>query len=271
VIRAITLEVIVICLAAIIPAGIAPLAEAQSQTPADSSPSPGGLRPESRLALVRFVSGEFVKLVQPLPAEKRGFHYTARETFNDAELKKAIASHGAGLTPGERAQITRLIFKAKEIEVEINGGGKHHTRLLSHVQVSVGAGPEVAGTPPPGPAQRGGTLVLEYKGGVPDMMPDDLKRDLAPFLSFAGQHSATVNWVETLPPEMRQAVGEHRAVVGMTHEMVEAALGRPDKKVREHDENDNETEDWIYGEPPGKTIFVTFLGDKVVKVRQYPQ
>jgi hypothetical protein len=251
--------------------GAAARSAAQQQDAAKPSSSSVSLRSESRLELVRFVGGEFVKVVRPLPAEKHGYHYGPRESFSDADLKKALAKHGTGLGMDERAQITRLVINAKEIEVEINGGGKHHTHVLSHVQVSVGAGRETAGTPAPGPVQRGGTLVLEYKDGVPDMTPDELKRDLAPFLSFAGQHSSTVDWVETLPPAMKQAIGDHRAVVGMTHEMVAAALGRPSKKVREHDENDNETEDWIYGEPPGKTIFVTFLGDKVIKVRQFPE
>ena len=32
--------------------------------------------------------------------------------------------------------------------------------------------------------------------------------------------------------------------------MVIAALGRPDRKVREQDSEGNDTEDWIYGRPP---------------------
>jgi hypothetical protein len=51
--------------------------------------------------------------------------------------------------------------------------------------------------------------------------------------------------------------------------MVLAAMGRPERKVRERDADGNETEDWIYGTPPDKTVFVTFQGDKVVRVRQF--
>jgi hypothetical protein len=57
----------------------------------------------------------------------------------------------------------------------------------------------------------------------------------------------------------------------MDREMVLAALGRPDRKVREKGEDGSETEDWIYGKPPAKTIFVKFDGDKVTKVEQFPQ
>jgi hypothetical protein len=52
--------------------------------------------------------------------------------------------------------------------------------------------------------------------------------------------------------------------------MVIAAVGRPDKKVRERDEDGLETEDWIYGHPPSRTIFVKFAGEKVISVKQFP-
>ncbi len=59
-------------------------------------------------------------------------------------------------------------------------------------------------------------------------------------------------------------------MVGMDREMVIAAVGRPERKVRERDSNGLETEDWIYGQPPGKTVFVRFAGDHVVTIKQFP-
>ncbi len=103
------------------------------------------------------------------------------------------------------------------------------------------------------------------------MSPDDLKRILADFLDFSKERSAAVHWVDTLPPEFKQAIKDRRAVVGMNQEMVIAAVGRPDHKVRERNELGQETEDWIYGQPPAKTVFVTFIGDRVVRVQQFPQ
>ena len=45
------------------------------------------------------------------------------------------------------------------------------------------------------------------------------------------------------------------------------AKGKPSKKVR--DFNDGiETEDWIYGLPPGDIIFVTFEDDEVIKIKE---
>ena len=89
------------------------------------------------------------------------------------------------------------------------------------------------------------------------------------FLSFSKEQSAAVNWVDTLPPQFKDAIRDQKAVVGMDHEMVLAALGRPDHKVRERDPDGTETEDWIYGNPPARTVFVTFTGDKVVRVKEY--
>jgi hypothetical protein len=75
--------------------------------------------------------------------------------------------------------------------------------------------------------------------------------------------------VETLPPQFQQAIKDHQAIVGMDSEMVMAAMGRPDHKVRERDPDGKETEDWIYGTPPAKTTFVTFAGDNVVRVKEF--
>lgn len=77
--------------------------------------------------------------------------------------------------------------------------------------------------------------------------------------------------MDTLPPDVQKAIQDKRPTVGMDREMVIAALGRPDRKVREKGPDGGETEDWIYGHPPAKTIFVKFEGDKVTKVEQFPQ
>ncbi|MGH9771010.1 MAG: hypothetical protein ACRD4Q_04835, partial [Candidatus Acidiferrales bacterium] len=99
--------------------------------------------------------------------------------------------------------------------------------------------------------------------------PDDLKKQLSPLLDFSGETSAALNWIDTIPPEFRKDIGNHQAAVGMDEEMVIAALGRPEQKVRERDPDGNETEDWIYGNPPAKTTFVTFMARRVVRVKEF--
>lgn len=234
------------------------------------------LRPESRLQIIRYVSGEFVKAVKPLPAAKKGFRIHVGAPADEKELQQVLANQGAAVNPGDTAQITRIEFRDKEIVVELNGGSKGHKHWRDHVQIGLAGGgsrvpPVTTATSGPG-MQRGlgAALILEYGRPVPDMGPDDLKRDLSGFLDFNKERSAAVQWVDTLPPEYREAIKDRRALVGMDHDMVIAALGRPDQKVRERDEKGDETEDWIYGTPPAKTVFVTFSEDKVIRVKQFP-
>lgn len=227
------------------------------------------LTPESRLLLVRYVDGEFAKTVVPLPRGKKGLKIVAGKPLDPQVLKDTIRlAGGPASNAGETVQITRVEFLSHEIAIEINGGPSKHFHWREHIQVGVGSLPD-------SPAQNthpnegaGATIIVDYRRPIPDMSPDDLKRDLSVLLDFS-KHSATVNWVETLPPEFQQAIKDNKAIVGMDREMVIAALGRPDKKVRERTPEGDETEDWIYGTPPGKTIFVTFIGDKVIRVKEF--
>ncbi|OGB38978.1 MAG: hypothetical protein A2W72_04175 [Burkholderiales bacterium RIFCSPLOWO2_12_67_14] len=71
-----------------------------------------------------------------------------------------------------------------------------------------------------------------------------------------------------VPPEFQKAIEEKRAAEGMDRDMVVAALGQPTRKVRETKDG-VEQEDWIYGTPPLKVIFVTFEEEEVVRVQEY--
>jgi len=68
-------------------------------------------------------------------------------------------------------------------------------------------------------------------------------------------------------PEIRAAVEEKRAVEGMDKDQVFLALGQPKHKVRETKDG-QELEDWVYGTPPGRIIFVTFHDNKVIRVKE---
>lgn len=240
-----------------------------AQAPSGSSKSQP-LQGPSRILLIRDVDGEFAKAVQPLPAEKRGFKVLVGKPVDKQSLSDAVRLYGLAASPGDRVQITGIDFRAHEIVIQINGGAKKHFRLRDHLQVGVG---DLASAPPAQsyqPAQPpGSTLVLDYGRDVPDMSPEDLKHDLGVFLDFSKEHSASVNWIDTIPPQFKDAIQDHQAMVGMDSEMVLAAMGRPDHKVRERDDAGTETEDWIYGSPPSRTTFVTFVGDNVIRVKVY--
>ncbi|HLE36949.1 MAG TPA: hypothetical protein VI699_07365 [Candidatus Acidoferrales bacterium] len=247
---------------------------AEPQQPAKKSDR---LQPESRLQLVRYISGEFVKLVKPLPGGKKGFRIQVGQPLNEQVLRQLLANNGAAGSSGDMVQITKIEFKSQEIVLDINGGGKGRTRWRDRIQIQMGGSmPQATVTDSrnvaPVAQGQGATLILDFGRPLPDITVAEMKQTLADFLDFSKARSAAVHWVDTLPPQIQKAIQEQRVEVGMDREMVIAAIGRPERKVREKDpEGGFEIEDWIYGQPPGKTIFVRFAGDKVVSVKQYPQ
>ena len=259
---------------------------AQGATATAPSPAPAtrpraeSLQETSKLALIRYVSGEFAKATRPIPGGKDGFILNAGQPLKGDLLDRAVATHGAAINPGDRVQITKLEFRDKTIVVDLNGGGRGKHTFLDHLHLETnGAGmPQstVTSTNPDGSPTgmipgAGSTIFLDFPKNIPDLSPDELKGLLAPFLDFSRERSASVHWIDTLPPPMKQAIQDRRPALGMDREMVVAAIGRPEHKVRERDNSGNEIEDWIYGTPPDKTIFVEFTGNTVTSIKQFPQ
>lgn len=252
--------------------------EDQSQSAAQKASKKATLQESSKLELIRYVSGEFAKAAKPLPAGKEGFLLYAEKPLNQDLLDRAVATHGAAIHAGDQVQITKLDFKDHTIIVDVNGGGRGKKRFLDHVHLDMGGAPTMRGTTeaqevgPPGlQPGAGSTLYLEFNKTIPDLTPDELKKMLAPFLDFTRQRSATVMWIDTLPADIKKAIQERTPKVGMDREMVVAAIGKPGHKVRERDSEGQEIEDWIYGTPPDRTMFVRFVGDKVTQIKQFPQ
>lgn len=255
--------------------------QGQNGSGASAQKKSSTLQESSKLNLIRYVSGEFAKARKPIPGGKDGFIMPAEKPLDEESLNKAVTLHGAAVNTGDNAQITRLEFREHEIAVDVNGGGRPKKNWREHIQFGMGGGFPTASTTttdpngqqgPPGFQQgRGGTIFLQFSKNVPDLTPDQLKQLLSPFLDFSKERSASVHWIDTLPPEMKKAITERRPVVGMDREEVVAAIGKPDRKVRERDAQGNDTEDWIYGHPPEKTIFVHFTGERVTGIKQYPQ
>lgn len=250
-------------------AGVAS-ADTDAKSVQDDPQPAAQLQPESRLLLVRDVSGEFAKAVLGIPGGKKGFRVAVGKPVSAQALRDALRLQGTAAAPGDTVQITSVEFREHEIIVDINGGTKKHYHLRDHLQVGMGSGPADAPPPSSHPGEGvGGTLILDYHGAVPDLSPDQLKHDLSVMLDFSKQHSASTNWIDTLPPQFQEGIKYHRAVLGMNRETLIAAMGRPDKKVRERNDDGVETEDWIYGAPPEKTTFVTLVGDTVIRVREF--
>lgn len=261
--------------------------EAQTQTPAAAGAAANSkkgsvLSEPSKLSLIRYVSGEFAKAVKPLPGGKEGFILAVDKPLNEEYLDRTVATHGAAINSGDNCQITNLEFHDNSIVVDVNGGGRAKKHWRDRIQIGIGGTdpiPQATTTQPTGPDAgppgfqqgRGGTIYVTFPQKVPDLTPDQLKEILAPFLDFNKVRSASVHWIDTLPPATKKAITERHAIIGMDREEVVAAMGKPDRKVRERDTNGNDTEDWIYGHPPDKTVFVRFTSEHVTAIKQYPQ
>jgi hypothetical protein len=263
----------------VLPDELAGQQAAQSDSP--NKTKAATLQERSKLDLIRYVSGEFAKATRNLPAGKEGFLFYVGKPLSQEQLERAVATHGTAVHIGDSAQITKLEFRDHAIVVDVNGGGRGKKRWRDHIQIGMGGTIPTARTTTTTPDQESGppgiqpgmgsTIFLEFSKAVPDLTPEELKQLLSPFLDFAKQRSASVQWVDTLPPEMKKAIQERRPTVGMDREEVVAAIGKPEHKVRERDSEGNDIEDWIYGQPPSKTVFIRFMGDRVTSIKQYPQ
>jgi len=207
---------------------------------------------------------EFATVKKLLPRSKKPLPYEATGTY-DAKHWEAVGKEmGPAARLGDLIQITKVTLEDDKILLEINGGVKSGRRWFDRIEVGMGSrtSPISGG----GTATAGTNLAILFHKPLPPMKAADVKKILAPILDFE-KRSATEIYAETLPPEIQQAIKEKKAREGMDKEQVLMALGRPEHKTRETKDG-LELEDWIYGKPPGRIVFVTFNGNKVVKVKE---
>ena len=242
------------------------------------SSKPDRLAYSSRLALVRALAHEYAEVLVPLPAARKAKEAVLVDsdgTLNEDRLRKIMAKRGVAIETGTVVQITGIKFKKRHILLEVNGGGKiPGIKWYERIQI-IGAGGTVRPTSNPRSVPSGANwtpgsgsyIRIDFGRRIPELSPDEIRVILARVLAF-GKDTSTLPWIETIPEEFRDAIREKRALVGMNRDMVMAALGKPERKVREIGDDGQEYEDWIFGIPP-YLVFVTFLGDEVVQVREF--
>ena len=230
------------------------------------------LKPEMKVEIIRYIDGEFGKAAKAIPGKTGGFTIHVGKPIDDQSYQDALRLQGTAIGPGDPIQVTRVDFEARKIVLQLNGGAKKKFHLMDHLQIGLGGADTPPAQSPDDQPRRaeglGAVVVLDYGKPLPDVSPSEIKAELRPLIDFSKQPSAAVNWVETLPPAFQNAVRDHKALPGMDGKTVIAAIGRPDRKVREKNQDGVETEDWIYGNPPARTTFVTFIGDRVVRVEE---
>jgi len=226
------------------------------------------LTDENRIAIIRGVSSEYARARVTLPRGDKPVVLDEKGSYDDNALKALVLKYGPAVDAGQQLQITRIEFRTQEILFEINGGGKKKRKWSDHLQIGISGAPVPGTQPGAEPAASGSSLMLHFGHSVPNLTAAEVKQLLGRVLNFNPQ-SAAQSYVETLPPEFKDAVAKHEARVGMDRDMVIAALGRPDRKIREKNDEGIDQEQWIYGSPPSKVLFIVFEGDKVISIKEF--
>ncbi len=235
-----------------------------SLTLAGNTPPPK-MSKETREEIVHVFTAELVYIRANFPMGQTGLKLrNGTVTPTGPELEHLMALWGPAAKPGDRARISDVVFKDDHIHFEINGGPVKKQKWYQHITV-VGSSASVPVAPGDASANARGSFVdLYFDKYVPEIEGPELKQLLRPVFDFDSK-SALDAYLETVPPQVKEAIKNHHVLVGMNHEMVIYAMGRPPKKVRET-ANEVEYEEWIYGMPPQDVDFVRFVGDEVVRV-----
>ena len=198
-------------------------------------------------------------------------------------------------------QITKVTFQGDRLLFDINGGLTSGRHWYDNIQGGMGGGapmggPVGPGPTGPGPAGPGGPsspggpsaqdVQLPHRvqaghSNIGHVSSGDFSQTDGESSSAQCQENARADYgfqlrsaaqlySEPFLPEMQKddqrqdrQSGRHDPRRGAS-----TILGQPDNpKWRETTKDGIETEDWIYGKPPGKMTFVTFAGSKVIKVK----
>jgi len=222
----------------------------------------------SETEIIRKLLAEEAAARVDMPLGGEGVEVSDHGEINESKLKKQIQKNGMSIQAGRVVRVTNVEFGSKNIDIELDHGGKEKKHLSDHLQVSVGG----ASTPGPqqasAPKANGSKISLTFSSKVPPNLTfDQLQQLLVPVLDFTKKTIVSTN-IESLPPEFKEAVLAKEAVIGMDQDTVLLAMGVPDRKTLEK-VNGVEQEEWQYNGRGVKKTFVTFENNIVVGVREY--
>ncbi len=221
---------------------------------------------EDRIELTRGLTAEYGTVKILLPRSKKALEFNSDGTYDKKHWQEVARESGPAARAGDLVQITKISIDDDRIVFEINGGFKGGRKWYQGVQIGVNGGAPVPVSTNDSNAPGGTSIVLLFHKPLEPIKAAEVKKMLAPVVDFE-KHTVTENYIDSLPPEMQKAIKDKRVTEGMNHEQVVMAMGRPAHKSRETKDG-MELEDWVFGTAPGKITFVTFNGDKVIKVKE---
>jgi len=227
------------------------------------------LTEQDRIELVRGLLAEYATVKQLLPRAKKALPFEATGSYDKKVWEAASHEYGPAGRVGDLVHITRVLIEPDKLVLQINGGFNGGRKRYDNSQITGGVNGAGQVTPlgkGDSNAPGGTTIEILFHKPLEPMKAAEVKKMLAPVLDFE-KRSATQIYAEVLPPEVQTAIREKKVLEGMDRDQVLMALGRPAHKSRETQDG-IEIEDWVFGQPPGKIVFVTFNGSKVIKVKE---
>ena len=221
---------------------------------------------DERVELVRGLMAEYATAKAFLPRSKKPLLFHSDGTYDKKSWESVGREFGPAARVGDLIQITKVKLDDDRIVFEINHGMKGGRKWYDRIQVGTGTRTAPISSGSYSMAPSGTTIALIFPKRLSSIASGKVKEILAPVLDF-NMRSATEQYAETLPPGIKKAIEDKKAVEGMDKDQVLLALGQPRHKVRETKDG-VELEDWVYGTPPGRIVFVTFDGNKVVRVKE---
>jgi hypothetical protein len=231
-----------------------------------SLPAGSKLTNDERIELVRGLTAEYATVKALLPRSRKPLEFEAKGGYDKAAWAEIAKESGPAARTGDLVQVTKIDIEDDKIVLQINGGFKGGRKWYQGVQIGMGGNTAPVSNNTNDTNAPGGTAIaVVFHKPLEPIKASAIKKLLAPVLDFE-RRSVTEIYSETLPPETQKAIKEKRVLVGMDRDQVVMAVGRPQHKSRETKDG-LEVEDWVFGTPPGKITFVTFNGDKVIKVK----
>jgi len=227
------------------------------------------LTDDQRVEILRGLSAEYAKVKAPLPRSAKPLDFRSDGTWDQKYWADVGKQNGPAGRVGDMVQITKVTIERDSIILQINNGTRAKGSWKDHVSVGMGGAggpmtPVNGGQPTNAPG--GTTIALRFGESIGELTSAEIKKIMLPVLEFDKQ-TVTTQYIDTVAPEVKVAITEKKAIEGMDRDQVLLALGHPVRKSRETKDG-VEIEDWIYGTPPGRVMFVTFAGPKVIKVKE---